>query len=105
MSAAGSRPGSRTTSATSATSARRRTGSRKVSARGRRVDGHAQGHALDAQLLPVQDRLGELLAGLDALAHHHPPALDLALLDLELFLDQGDQLVPLRDLAHQVIAS
>src|SRR5205085_5625887 len=56
--------------------------------RRRRPDRAADRHALDADLLPPQVDLGHFLAGVDAGADDHPPALDLALADLEPLLDE-----------------
>ena len=63
--------------------------------RRRRLDGPADRDALDADLLLPQGGLGDLLARVDAGADDHPPALDLALADLEPLLDQLEAVWPL----------
>src|SRR3954470_893679 len=60
----------------------------------RRLDGPADRDALDADLLVREVDLGDLLAGVDAGADDHPPALDLTLADLERLLDQLEALGP-----------
>src|SRR4051794_21088200 len=60
--------------------------------RRRRLDGPADRDALDLDLLPPEIDLGHLLAGVDAGADDHPPALDRALADLEPLLDQLEAL-------------
>src|SRR3954449_4525360 len=61
----------------------------------RRLDGPADRDALDADLLLPQGGLGDLLAAVDAGADDNPPALDLALADLEPLLDQLEAVWPL----------